>query len=114
MSKSIVRRDLWKMGMAAAAFLAVEKSFPRNAYAAVPAISLEKCLSMTPEQMAASSGRVDAAWQYILAGADELRNPELKAKVTNFGEKYGCSIRYRDAEKGRSAQGRRKNGSSRV
>lgn len=81
MSKAIVRRDLLKMGMAAAAFLAVEKSFPRNAYAAVPAISLEKCLSMTPEQMAASSGRVDAAWKYILAGADEIRNPELKAKV---------------------------------
>ena len=81
MEKGIARRDLLKMGMAATAFMAAEKIFPAVAHAAVPTISLEKCLSMGPVDMASASGLVSASWEYLLQAADEIRNPDLRSKV---------------------------------
>ncbi len=83
--EKMTRRDVLRLGMAAMAFGAAQKVFsPYAAQAAVPAIPLEKCLSMDPREMASASGRVSASWDYLCKAVSDIRDPALRAKVNGI------------------------------
>ena len=75
------------MGLAAGVAMGAAALLPRLAPAAQSAwtrISLEECISLSPEKMAEASGAVSTAWNGLLEAAQGIRNPAIRAGVLDI------------------------------
>jgi hypothetical protein len=77
------RRDFLKLGILAGATVS---SSPLSAFASssFTKFSLTDCKNLTNEELADKSGAVSDAWAYIQIQVAEIRNPEIKHKVTEI------------------------------
>ena len=94
------RRNFVLGGLASGALLMAGKYLPGVSHAAeidVKAITLEECVSLTPEQMARRSARVMNAWKYIQDATTEITNAELRATVQEILDNPAPSVAQSDA-----------------
>lgn len=80
-SKSLNRRDFMKGALAAGAVVAAAVAYPKFSWANVKTVSLNDCLSMSPEEIAQNSRLITDSWQYILQTVDTIKKPEVRAAV---------------------------------
>ena len=84
MDMNCSRRNFVLGGLASGALLMAGKYLPGTAHAAgteIKAITLDECVSLTPEQMARQSARVMDAWKYLQDATAEVADPTLRAVV---------------------------------
>lgn len=81
MVSSSTRRDFLKCAAAAGLVCGVSLSGAPAARAGVKKISLEQCLSLSPQEMAAASDMVTAAWRDLRDAADSIRDAKLRTDV---------------------------------
>ncbi len=75
------RRDLLKFSLVGATALGLSSIAKKGKAALSPSISMEECVSMTPQDMAKSSGEVMSSWEYLNTTANEIREPKMRAIV---------------------------------
>ncbi len=80
MSAQINRREMLKLTLAGAAVLSTGM-LAKYSYAATGTIRLEQCVAMSPEEIAKSSGKVMAAWEYLNSITNQINEPFLRARV---------------------------------
>lgn len=82
MEFSADRRRVLGLMAAAGAVAAVATVVPGQALAAASRpVTLDQCLSMTPQDMANKSPHVTKAWAYLKKTASTVKNPDLRAKA---------------------------------
>ncbi len=75
------RRDIMKLGAAAAAAMVAQGLVPKVSQAAYSTVTLEECVAMSPVEMAKRSGPVMASWKSLQAAAASIWNPSIRTTV---------------------------------
>ena len=75
------RRRVLALGAAAGAVLAVDAVLPRVAMAKPQQVTLEQCLSMTPEEMARKSPHVTHSLEYIKKTVATVKDSRMRSKT---------------------------------
>jgi hypothetical protein len=73
------RRRVLALGAAAGTMLAMDALLPGQALAQAKQVSLDECLSMTPEGMARGSSRVMRSWEFLKKTVAAVKDPKARA-----------------------------------
>lgn len=103
MGKTLDRRRFLEFGAAACGVLAVGTMLPRTVRAATPAVALDACLAMTPEQMATTSPLATDAWHYLVETAGTIGEASLREKVRAILDNPAPTLAKRLADPGTRA-----------